>query len=125
MTPPVVVPVAQDPVRVSLDRLLARKATQKPEGPEVSVPRPKYGDRVTVSFLGDASTLLSDAVKGRGEGWTFTVGGPQPRLPIYVQVNAKDSSFNAFMSDVAQQLGQRADIVMNGTAIELRYRAQN
>lgn len=109
----------------SLDLAIAKKSSQKGIGPEVPAAMPVYGDRVTVSFLGDAAILIADAVKGRGPGWNFSVGGPQPRLPIYVQVNAKDISFNEFMGDVAQQLGQRADIVMNGSTVELRYRAPN
>lgn len=122
---PPAVPVQIDPVATVLDEAIAKKSTQKATGPEVTPLLPKYGDRVSVSFLGDATTLLSDVVKGRGLGWSFSVGGPQPRLPIYVQVNVKDVAFNDFMGEVAQQLGQRADIVMNGKAIELRYRAQN
>lgn len=123
VAPPVVV-APKDPVETALDKLLARKSAQKSAGPEIAVQQPQYGDRVTVSFLGDATTLLSDAIKGRGKAWSLTVSGPQPRLPIYVQVNARNVAFNAFLSDVASQLGQRADIVMNGTAVELRYRAQ-
>lgn len=121
--PSKLVPVV-DPMAVMLDKVIAQNAS-KPVGPEVPVALPKYGDRVTVSFLGDASNLLGDVVKSRGGAWKFTTTGPQPRLPIYVQVNAINVAFVDFMKDVAAQLGQRADIAMNGTTIELRYRSQN
>lgn len=121
----VAAPEKMDPAAVSLDQALSKKAALRPAGPEVAPALPTYSDKVSVSFLGDASTLLSDAAKGRGTDWTFQVTGPQPRLPIYVQVNVKEASFQDFLRGVAEQLGQRADIALNGKSLELRYRAQN
>jgi hypothetical protein len=125
MTPPASSPDKADPANVAIDNALLLKPKGKPVGPEVPVVKPMYGEPTSVSFLGDASTLLADAAKGRGGDWKFAVSGPQPRLPIYVQVHVKSVSFADFLKDVAEQLGQRADIALNGKTIELRYRANN
>lgn len=126
MTPPPA-PSADkpDPAAMVLDKALLPTVAAKKVGPEVPAVKPVYGDTTTVSFLGDAATLLADAAKGRGGDWKFAVSGPQPRLPIYVQVNAKGVAFADFLKDVAEQLGQRADIALSGSTIELRYRANN
>lgn len=123
--PPAPAPSKVDPASVLLDQALAEKPGVKSIGPESAAPAPQYGAKTSVSFLGDASILLANAAKGRGTDWTFKVTGPQPRLPIYVQISVKDVTFNDFLKDVAEQLGQRADIAVNGKSIELRYRAQN
>lgn len=121
--PPPAPVVQPDAAAVAIDLALQRKAGEKPIGPETPVAAPVYGASTTVSFLGDASTLLANAAKGRANGWTFVVAGPHPRLPIYVQINVKAVSFTAFLQDVADQLGQRADIELNGKTITLRYRS--
>lgn len=125
MTPPVSVADKADPATIVLDKALLPKGALSPVGPEVLAVKPVYGEKTTVSFLGDAATLLADAAKGRGNDWKFVMSGPQPRLPIYVQVNAKGVLFADFLKDVAEQLGQRADIALSGNTIELRYRANN
>lgn len=116
-----------DPAGVAIDQSLEIKENGKPIGPETVVPAPVFGPNSTsVSFLGDASTLLANAAHKRGDGWKFEVTGPHPRLPIYVQVNVKNVTFVAFLKDVAEQLGQRADIeVVGGKNIRLRYRAHD
>ena len=114
-----------DPSGVSIDLALKVKSADKPIGPETPVAAPVYGEKTTVSFLGDASTLLSNAAKARGTGWAFEVAGPQPRLPIYVQIDVKNVPFVDFLKNVADQLGQRADIEVSGKKIKLRYRAHN
>lgn len=122
-TPPPL-PATPDPASVQLDVAMAPKTALKPIGPETRVAVPVYGAKTSVSFLGDAAVLLADAAKGQA-GWTFQITGPQPRLPIYVQVSVKEVPFADFLKDVAEQLGQRADIALNGKAIELRYRGNN
>lgn len=94
-------------------------------GPESAFAKPVYSPKVTVSYLGDARNLLEDAAKGNG--MTFLITGPEPRLPIYVQIHAKELTLEAFLEQVARQLSQRADVVMrNGRkTIELRYRGSN
>lgn len=121
-TPPAVAP-APDPATVALDQALIRTDPPKPIGPETRVALPVYGPKTTVSFMGDASTLLGNAAKGRGPEWKFEVVGPQPYLPIYVQVSVKDVTFVDFLRGVAEQLGQRADIELGEKRITLRYRS--
>lgn len=124
-TPPPAPSDRVDSASASIDQVLKRKGSEKLIGPETAVPAPVYGDRTTVSFLGDASTLLANAAKGAGSGWTFSVTGPQPHLPIYVQINVKNVSFAEFLLGVAEQLGQRADIEVDGQNIKLRYRSHD
>lgn len=124
-TSPLPAPVKVDPAGVAVDNVLRLKAVNKAIGPETPIGVPVYGPKTTVSFLGDASTLLSNAVRGIGSGWSYEAVGPQPHLPIYVQVHVEGVSFSAFLQNIAEQLGQRADIELNGKAIKLRYRANN
>ena len=123
-TPPPLSEVKPDPATATLANLLRDKAAATPIGPETPVAGPIYGSQTSVSFLGDAATLLANAAKGRGPGWKFEAVGPQPHLPIYVQIHVKDVTFAEFLKSVAEQLGQRADIELSNQSIKLRYRAQ-
>jgi hypothetical protein len=114
---------APDQAETQLDAAIKLKAGDKAIGPETVVAQPVYGAKTTVSFLGDASVLLSNASKGMGADWSYQVGGPAPHLPIYVQVNVKDVDFAVFLQNIAEQLGQRADIELNGKSIKLVYRS--
>jgi uncharacterized lipoprotein YajG len=122
-----IVAPARDQAELQLDAAIKLKAADKPVGYEVAVSLPVYGAKTTVSYLGDASLLLSNAAKGIGNGWVYQVGGAQPHLPIYVQVSVKEVGFAAFLTNVAEQLGQRADIELNanGKTIKLVYRSHN
>lgn len=112
-----------DPTFVALDTALEKKQAAKPIGPETKVAPPVYGPKTSVSFMGDVQVLLANVAKGRGTDWTYEATGPHPHLPIYVQVNVKDVTFAAFLTNVAEQLGQRADIELKGKVIKLRYRS--
>lgn len=122
--PVVVEPVKTDATFSAMDRSLIALPTLKLIGPETTVAAPIYGALTSVSYLGDAATLLESAAKGRGDGWRFEVSGPQPHLPIYVQISVKQVLFNDFLKNVAEQLGQRADIELGDKVIRLRHRAQ-
>jgi DotD protein len=111
-----------DSAAVDLDSALQLKSKDKPLGPETVVAPPVYGAQTTVSFLGDASILLVNATKGMGDGWVYQQSGPTPHLPIYIQINVKNMAFTAFLQSIAEQLGQRADIELNGKTIKLVYR---
>lgn len=77
-------------------------------------------DAVSVSYQGSAADLLKAIAASRGV--SFKVTGPSPHIPIFVFVEANGETFNAFMSDLDKQLGQRAVIVLKNTGYELRYR---
>jgi hypothetical protein len=119
---PPVVPV-RDPAAVALDDAINSSAVNRKVGPETKAPDPVYGAKTSVSFLGDAAVLLKNAATGSGPDWKFEQSGPAPHLPIYVQVNVKDVAFTDFLRNVAEQLGQRADIELGAKRITLRYRA--
>ena len=125
--PPIVqTPQPKDPVAAQIDVLMSAPAPspliRRNVGPETPVPKAIYTPTVTVSYLGDARILLDEAA--RANGMTFAVSGPQPHLPIFVQVHVKDLAMEAFLEQVALQLSQRADLhFRKGRKIlELRYR---
>jgi hypothetical protein len=118
-------PVPIDPAAVQLDAALQTTTTARVLGPETIAPTPIYTPAVTVSYLGDSRILLGEVAKANG--MTFTVSGPMPQLPIFVQINVKEVPLEAFLEQVARQLSQRADVVIrNGRkTLELRYRGGN
>ena len=120
-TPPVT-PVAVDPSAAKLDGVILAGSTARDAGPEVIATAPVFSPTVTASYLGDARMLLEQAAKANG--MVFTVTGPMPQLPIFVQINVKNASLDAFLEQVAHQLSQRADVVVRNKrkTIELRYR---
>lgn len=122
-TPPAEVSPPVDPAAQRIDTVLQNKSKQKIAGPEAAYDKPVYSQASsTVSYLGDAKNLLADVATSLGV--SFEVSGPQPRLPIYVQVHAKGVPLKSLLEDVARQLSERADIVMSDTRIELRYRGR-
>lgn len=116
---PVVAP--PDPVAQRLDGSISSGHVLPPQGPEVPVRKPVYtAASTTVSYFGDASVLLAEVAKS--QNWQFQVTGPTPRLPIFVQVDEANVPLAAFLSRLATQLSQRADIVIEAGVIDLRYR---
>lgn len=119
---PAPAPAPPDPVQIQIDQSLSKKAQEKVTGPEVAVAKPVYTvANTTVSYFGDVGNLLSDVAKAMG--WEYKATGPQPRLPIFVQIEVKQVRLTDFLTQVARQLSERADIVIEGNSIELRYRA--
>lgn len=120
--PPPPAPAPVDPVSRQLDMSIAAKGNEKPAGPEVKIAAPVYSmQATTVSYWGDASILLKDVAATMK--WEFKVTGPEPRLPIYIQVHVDKMPMKHFLTLVARQLSQRADIVLSTGGLELRYRA--
>lgn len=124
-TPAMSVPAKVDPTAAKLDSAIQTPSKAATVGPEVLATAPTYSPKVTVSYLGDARLLLEETAKSNG--MSFTVTGPLPQLPIFVQINVKDVPLESFLEQVARQLSQRADVVLrNGRkTIELRYRGVN
>ena len=77
-------------------------------------------EHINVSYQGDAANLLKAIAAARGLG--FSVTGPQPHIPIFVFVETNGQPYIDFLTDLDRQFGQRADIVLGDTKLELRYR---
>lgn len=75
---------------------------------------------VNVSYQGSAADLLTAIAASRGK--SFKITGPAPHVPIFVFVETKDQQFEEFMRDLSRQFGQRADVVLADSHVELRYR---
>ena len=119
---PAPVPSQPDPVMAQLNAKLMLKAEDSPAGPDVKAAKPVYSlMSTTVSYWGDASNLLKDVAAALQ--WEFKTTGPQPHLPIYVQIDVTNIQMKDFLTRVALQLSQRADVVIGQRSIELRYRA--
>jgi len=124
VTPPPKTPSAPDRVKTSLDEVLARDTVLPPHSVAAdvkAVPAKMAGERITIrSYVGDASNLLSRLAKARG--MSFRVNGPEPRLPLLVTVDVESVGLEDLLAQVGFQFGQRADLVLGDSHIEIRYR---
>ncbi|CAN7784089.1 DotD/TraH family lipoprotein [Variovorax sp. LjRoot175] len=122
-TPPAPV-VSTDPAAAQLDRLFQKSAGQPAftGSADAKAPAPRMADgKLWVTWRGDANDLLKNLEPVTGQ--KVTVTGPTPRLPLYVQVHALGVPVDEVMRDIGYQLGQRADLVLLPSGIEIRYRA--
>lgn len=81
------------------------------------------GGTISVSFAGDAKVLLKQVAAARGI--KYSVRGPEPRLPLFVVIDADNITIHELYSDIGNQMGQRADLVLKNDGIEVRYRDFN
>lgn len=110
-------------VRQQLEGALGRVQSQPnwSDGASNAAPRPNFaGDSISVAWQGDAAVFLNEVARQRF--LKFTVTGPQPRLPIYIYVNATQMAYLDLLRDVDKQFGQRANVVLGDGYMELRYR---
>jgi defect-in-organelle-trafficking protein DotD len=110
-------------VRQQLEGALGRIQSQPgwSDAADTPAPRPNFaGDNISVAWQGDAAVLLNEVARQRF--LKFTVTGPQPRLPIYIYVNATQATYLDLLRDVDKQFGQRANVVLGDGYMELRYR---
>lgn len=122
-TPPAPTP-SSDPVAVQLDRLFQKSSEQAAftGSADAKAPAPRMADgKLWVTWRGDANDLLKNLEPVTGQ--KVTVTGPTPRLPLYVQVHAIGIPIDEVMRDIGYQLGQRADLVLQPSGVEIRYRA--
>lgn len=121
-TPPSPV-VRQSEVGKALDSAIRRVDAQAPytAGPEDKPNEPAFDDgKISVVWEGEAADLLARVAKARS--LDFKVYGPYPRPPLPVFVNMKGAEYDEFLRDVGHQLGQRADLVVTDSRIEIRFR---
>lgn len=122
-TPPAPTP-SSDPVAVQLDRLFQKSANQAAftGSADAKAPAPRMAEgKLWVTWRGDANDLLKNLEPVTGQ--KLSVTGPTPRLPLYVQVHALGVPVDEVMRDIGYQLGQRADLVLLPSGVEIRYRA--
>lgn len=122
-TPPAPSP-SSDPVAVQLDRLFQKSADQAAftGSADAKAPAPRMAEgKLWVTWRGDANDLLKNLEPVTGQ--KLSVTGPTPRLPLYVQVHAIGVPVDEVMRDIGYQLGQRADLVLLPSGVEIRYRA--
>lgn len=118
-------PVASTPdeSRRLIEQAIAR-STELPAGTanaDARMPPAVMGQGgMYITYGGEGKDLLRRVAVARG--LAFRVRGPQPHLPLFVIVDAKNVPFEEFLGDVGAQFGQRADLVLTNDAIEVRYR---
>jgi defect-in-organelle-trafficking protein DotD len=122
-TPPAPAPTT-DPAAEQLDRLFQKSAGLPAftGSADAKAPAPRMVDgKLWVTWRGDANDLLRKLEPVTGQ--KVSVTGPTPRLPLYVQVHAIGLPVDEVMRDIGYQLGQRADLVLLPSGVEIRYRA--
>lgn len=110
-------------VRLQLEGALGRVQSQPnwSDAADNAAPRPNFAsDSISVAWQGDAAVFLNEVARQRF--LKFTVTGPQPRMPIYIYVNATQTAYLDLLRDVDKQFGQRANVVLGDGYMELRYR---
>lgn len=75
------------------------------------------GDLITLSWQGDAIQLLEQLARDRGMVFT-TVG---VKLPLPVNIDVQDSSYEDLMRLISSQVGYRATISEYNNQLTLRY----
>lgn len=123
--------VKEDPAAARLRQVLATTdalspSTRSASAAEVAAqPEQKVKalavESMSLSFVGNAPELLRPLAAARGLG--LKVLGPQPHLPLFVVVDMKNVTFEEVLRDVAAQFGQRANLALTDSSIEIRYRS--
>jgi hypothetical protein len=123
-TTPPQTPPAQDAQSAQLLSTAIKRAEGASKGTASADAKPRAaqmaGGQVSISFAGEAKDLLRQMSATRAV--TFRVRGPEPHLPLFVIVDVQNVSLEEFLADVGAQFGQRADLVLTDTSIEVRYR---
>jgi hypothetical protein len=119
-------PTTVDPVKVSLERIMV-EVDQMPTHSamaDASTPQAVLNSgHITVRrYIGEARNLLSRLAAARG--MKFSVGGPEPRLPLLITVDVEGATLEELLSMIGHQFGQRANLVLSDDRIEIRYRGQ-
>ena len=79
------------------------------------------GPLITIdSYEGDAATLLKRIAAANGRD--FEITGTEPRLPLFVHVDARNADLKSVLSDVGAQFGGRADLVLTSSHIKIQYK---
>ena len=73
--------------------------------------------RVTLSWQGDALQLLNKLAHDRGLAFSFM----GVRMPLPVNIDVKDASYDAVMQMVRAQIGYRADVTQYPDKLVLQY----
>jgi defect-in-organelle-trafficking protein DotD len=125
-TGPANVAATEDPAMTSVDKALQRSKSDLPEFTASSTAKPapakESGPAISLDYAGEAKVLLARLAKANG--MEYRTLGPQPHLPLFVVVNAKDARLADVLRDAGEQFGERADLVLKDKAIEVVYRAR-
>jgi hypothetical protein len=117
-------PEQRDESRALLDGALKRAETLPASTASANAKgdTPQTQDaRFSMNYAGEGRVLLKQVAAARG--LQFRVVGAQPHLPLFVIVDMKDGSLEELLRDVGAQFGQRANLALTNTAIEVRYGA--
>lgn len=115
---PVEAPDDTPGVRMSIQQAAVRADAKKAEMADSTTPASLAGNTMTVIWEGDASEILKRIAAA--QGLTFKHTGPQPRLALPVFIKLRGATLAQALTQIAEQCGARADVVLNDTSIELR-----
>lgn len=97
------------------DLYQAGAINQETTKPPVSITNDSQ--RITLSWQGDALQLLAKLAHDRGLAFSFM----GVRMPLPVNVDVKDMSYDAVMQMLRAQIGYRADINQSPDRLVLQY----
>lgn len=122
-TPPEPIKIDEDlpGVKVSLEEAMRRADEMKARVADAGVAADMSAPMIaSLNWAGEASEILSRLAVARG--LKFKITGPQPRLALPVFIKLRNVSFQDALVAIADQLGQRADVVLHDDMLELRMR---
>lgn len=121
-TKPVIQAEQEEPgVRVEINDLLRRAEIRKQESKELRIPSDLSDAKISVIWEGEAAEILSRIAAARK--LEFKITGPKPRLQLPVFVKIKNATLEEALTVIGDQFGERADIRLFDTYIELKMKS--
>lgn len=116
-------PKVSDKSGAQLDKVIAERLPLRTASPDYdAIPAQLQGAISINDYAGEAKVILKKMAIARG--LKFSVRGPHPHMPLFVMVNVKNATLEEVLTDIGSQMGQRANVVLTSTAIEVHYRDQ-
>ncbi len=116
-------PKAPDKTGEELDRVISQSLPKRTSSPDVGAHAAKLNGAISINdYAGEAKSLLKKLAVA--QNLRFAVRGPQPHMPLFVMVDVRNATIEDVLTDIGSQLGQRANVVLTSTAIEVHYRDQ-
>ncbi len=116
-------PKVSDQSGAQLDQVIAQKMPARTASADHdAVPAQLHGSISINDYAGEAKVILKKMAIA--QSLKFAVRGPHPHMPLFVMVNVKNATLEEVLTDIGSQMGQRANVVLTSTAIEVHYRDQ-
>jgi hypothetical protein len=106
-----------------LDRIIGQGLPKRTSSADMGAHAAKLNGAISINdYAGEAKSLLRKLAIA--QNLRFAVRGPQPHMPLFVMVNVRNATIEEVLQDIGSQFGQRANVILTSTAIEVHYRDQ-